>query len=505
MRNLFFLFLFKLFFYLLYSSLNYNNFDYPSYIPLQERRKDIYTNKEVNVGRFELIGSFSNKPNYIENNNNKKITIKKFKKELQCLNNENYFERSGPLHLMKLIKPTKELIEQMSAWCETQCLPWADCHQHVKDFKNGSYPSSFERIDLMSSGSPYQVKLLRFIKGKLYLDWPWGVERFQLPYGSIYNPLIYLTNVIKDLPDIFFFIGVERSWLPAHFPFPGFSNSPSTLHGDLPFPWYVPLTIQIKTYQNVIERNLNFTFESFLSASQFGEDIKWENKINKCAYFGTLTENRQIFFHHTLLRPDLFDIGWTTDFMGPLDWNPLSNSSTRLNSDTIKEYEELLSKADLKTNNSKGYNINLVSKRLKNGINFVKQYKYIVVLTGLNGGALSGSLNNLLFQSGAVILLQYSPYIYHYSHYLKPWIHYVPISITGDDIIEKVEWLQKHPILARRIAHNARIFGQSYLRLEDYFCYFINIIESISRVVNGTTALEPFNPIEIKPEFDRWQ
>jgi hypothetical protein len=264
------------------------------------------------------------------------------------------------------------------------------------------------------------------------------------------------------------------------------------------------MTIQIDTYRNILEqRHRNFTEESVLSASQFGEDIPWDLKINKCAYYGTLTENRQIFFHHAITRPDLIDVGWTMDYLGPFDWNPHSQNPHRMNSDTVNEFQNTSTSSG--RSSSAGYNSNLLPTQLKHGgVNFVKKYKYLVVLTGLNGDALSGSLNNLLTQSGAVILLQRSPFLYHYSSHLKPWVHFVPLSYSGDDIVEKIEWLQAHPHMARRIAENGRRFGQSYLRLEDYFCYFVNIFESIAQRVNHTDSVEPFDPLEITAEFDRW-
>ena len=59
------------------------------------------------------------------------------------------------------------------------------------------------------------------------------------------------------------------------------------------------------------------------------------------------------------------------------------------------------------------------------------QYKYVIVLLGLNEGqATADRLAGLLAHSGAVILLQESKFVYHFSSFLKPWVHYVPISYS---------------------------------------------------------------------------
>ena len=54
---------------------------------------------------------------------------------------------------------------------------------------------------------------------------------------------------------------------------------------------------------------------------------------------------------------------------------------------------------------------------------------------------------------------------------MVPWVHYVPLSFSGVDLIEKVEWLRRHDHLAQRLAENAKNFGKSFLRVEDYLCY----------------------------------
>ncbi len=142
-----------------------------------------------------------------------------------------------------------------------------------------------------------------------------------------------------------------------------------------------------------------------------------------------------------------------------------------------------------------GYLGNLLHGKLNSQIEFGGgKYKYLVVLTGLSGLATSGRLSLFLAHSGSVVLLQNSPYLYHFSHRLKPWVHYVPISYSAADVIDKVEWLRQHDHLARRIAENAKIFSQDFLRLEDHMCYILSALETISRLENETDAFYPFDP-----------
>ena len=89
----------------------------------------------------------------------------------------------------------------------------------------------------------------------------------------------------------------------------------------------------------------------------------------------------------------------------------------------------------------------------------------------------------------AVILLQESKRRYHFSSELLPYVHYVPIGVG--DIIDKIEWLKRNPILSERIAKNAQIFAQSFLRLEDHLCHSLNILEVVGDIMNGTSAAFP--------------
>jgi hypothetical protein len=126
------------------------------------------------------------------------------------------------------------------------------------------------------------------------------------------------------------------------------------------------------------------------------------------------------------------------------------------------------------------------------------EYKYIIVLLGTNARSTFGRLAHLLAHSGAVILLQQSVFRYHFSARLIPWVHYVPLSYNLADIVEKVEWLQKHDDLAHKIAINAKNFGKSHLRLEDYYyyCYGSYALKTISGLQSSDAKI-PFNATNI--------
>jgi Glycosyl transferase family 90 len=71
-----------------------------------------------------------------------------------------------------------------------------------------------------------------------------------------------------------------------------------------------------------------------------------------------------------------------------------------------------------------GYSKKTLRSKLETPMDFEEymiSYRYLIVLSGMFG---TGRLNQFLAQSGAVIMLQESDFRYHYSSFLKPWVHY---------------------------------------------------------------------------------
>jgi hypothetical protein len=129
------------------------------------------------------------------------------------------------------------------------------------------------------------------------------------------------------------------------------------------------------------------------------------------------------------------------------------------------------------------------------GLSYVPgEFKYVVVLLGNEARSTSGRLAHLIAHSGSVVLLQDSAFRYHFSSRLKPWVHYVPLNYAASDLAEKVAWLQSHDDLARKIVENARNFGNSYLRVEDYYCYGATALKTVSELTGKYDAHVPFHP-----------
>ena len=289
-------------------------------------------------------------------------------------------------------------------------------------------------------------------------------------------------------------MGYEASFLPFNIHIPAFSNAPRLQSSEMPWPWLEALINEEEMMSN------NYTVLTKAN--------NWTNRIPKAVFYGTLTTVRQVFFDIATRRSDIIEARWvggTTDAghpfswnpehteAGPFPWNPESMESEfgendkRFDSDALREKSSAIGTLE-----------NLLKLRLPSVQKYdVTKYKFAVVLLGLNGKSTANRLSAFLAYSGCVILMQEHEFAYTFSSHLKPWIHYVPLSYNTADIIDKIEYLLANDDLAERLATNAKNFGLSHLRLEDYFCYVATALKTISNITSGTDANIPFNAKKI--------
>jgi hypothetical protein len=203
----------------------------------------------------------------------KRLTYDEFNAQFQCPSDEPDLDgaSTGSWHILRMAPPTKETVALMCAYLETGCAPWRACHDYVKSYRHGNYPSTLDT----------KVDLYRVQKNQLYLDWPWGVERVVASHnqprfgvGSVgskskkagggadvyaidtlvkeYVPerlrgggqrddrsvLIQLVLSVLEVPDSIFFMNtLPAASTPWNHPLPVFSTvAPSRGHAELPWP-----------------------------------------------------------------------------------------------------------------------------------------------------------------------------------------------------------------------------------------------------------------------------
>lgn len=453
----------------------YTEFPDPNHVPTVGVRKTENSTESVSSGLLHLVGLVPHaKRGAADEKHEKKFTVAEFKRLLQCaptepaLNGDN-----GAISLMKLVPPTKAILELICAWDETKCRNWKECQSKAEDFKQGKFPTKMPQRQFDASS------LLRVMNGSLYDDWPWGVDRLERnhPHERL---LLRVLARLNDVKDMVFFKGVEVPYLPWNYPFPFLHVAPKEGTNHIAWPWPNSFKYALDTYPNPID-------------AEHAEN--WHKRKPKAAFFSSYSNIRRIIYDQAHVRQDLFETGM---FIIPgteiIPWDPSATDLFTWNGHDKYDKPNTTSRPG-----TAAVIVPFIEKKDYNPWD----YKYNIVMSGLNGQSGADRLARLLCQSGAVILLQKTSFTYHFSDRLKPWVHYVPLAYSGADAIEKIDWLVKHDDVAKRIAANAQAFARSYLRLEDYYCYATTALEVLGTAMETTDVTQPFNPRKLSPHTDR--
>ena len=230
-----------------------DNFPYPKHVPFFKVRTDSYSGEIVSIGRLEKLGGVSKYEDLLKPK--KKFGIKEVQRTLQCLPSyENDFDANGGISLSNMAPPSANMTELTCAWLETGCTPWLECRKKVDEFKKGNFDKDLKEY----TGFYYWMKLYRIINGKLYYDWPWGVERFPDPGANGEIAIFYyILDKIHDIPDSVFFCGTQQTVFPPYFPFPSVTNSPSFKSAEMVFPWPESFGHALSIYKTLAATNFN--------------------------------------------------------------------------------------------------------------------------------------------------------------------------------------------------------------------------------------------------------
>jgi len=349
--------------------------------------------------------------------------------------------------------------------------------------------------------------MLRIVNNTLYLDFPWKIDRFLeegkvLVHRNMWEPI---SSILKmtSIPDAVWLHAEERTgFFGYEVPLPLFTSSPSFKSGDMAWPWDEHLKASTRMYTALRERG-DFSDEAVRSYT--GENLApWEDRRAVAAFFGGITSLRSVIFHIANAHPGEVEAFFTGSVNSAEPWSVLSREETDAayaytnahNGDNRPGAPRNTSAADGQPLYS-GLREGLARNHLENGVQkYWLKYKYVLVLEGLNGQASADRLGWLLGHSGAVVLLQASfEFTYTFSARLVPYVHFVPVSVTGSDVVEKVRWLRANDHMARRIVENARNFAKSYLRLEDHYCYMAAALYEVAQISGEFDANAPFGPM----------
>lgn len=189
-------------------------------------------------------------------------------------------------------------------------------------------------------------------------------------------------------------------------------------------------------------------------------DIEFDAKVPKVVFRGATTgysvdrNDRVRFSLLSLEYPDILDIGI-------VKWNARPRLSRDGNKLHIKTFDPSLK-----------YLLPLVPFLTDKE---QSRYKYILHLAGhTQAYRLRRELGY-----GSVILMVESPYKLWYSDYLKPYVHYVPV--TYDDILDKYRWCEENQYTCKEIVQNAlRLYEElNESKMLDVLQDKVNLVSSL--------------------------
>ncbi|ERS99889.1 hypothetical protein HMPREF1624_03256 [Sporothrix schenckii ATCC 58251] len=120
------------------------------------------------------------------------------------------------------------------------------------------------------------------------------------------------------------------------------------------------------------------------------------------------------------------------------------------------------------------------------------QYKYLV---DLDGNAFSGRFYAFL-QSKSLVYKQAIFREWHYE-WLKPWAHYIPLSLRGDDWLETVRFFGDGALgkkEAERLALQSRDWANNVVRNVDLEAWFFRLLLEYGRVIDDDRESIGFAP-----------
>lgn len=99
-------------------------------------------------------------------------------------------------------------------------------------------------------------------------------------------------------------------------------------------------------------------------------------------------------------------------------------------------------------------------------------HKYILHIDGFT----AAWRMSLEMFTGSLILKVDSPWMEHFYHELKPWIHYVPIKADLSDLVQRILWCKENDDICEIIANNALNYARENFTKEKTYDYMEKIL-----------------------------
>lgn len=349
-------------------------------------------------------------------------------------------------------------------------LPFTNAHYKNEFADRLKAPPRFENVQ---SFLDYVSKKSGYFKSQQHIplnEWVANnaLVRFEFQRNEGDNNVVTLFNMFKTLcekrnvPDIEFFVNrrdfpqlknndtepYNHIYDSQHFSLlshkydkyaPILSGSTSSNFADIAFPTYEDWARSVNQETSSTAPGNVFPY----SCREYPKIIKtdWKNKIEKAVFRGATTgagvtaqtNQRLKALDLSEKRPDLLDVGITS-------WN------FRPRKYEGEPYLQTIERSQY----PKANKLNLQDQ---------SRFKYIL---NLEGHVAAYRLSYELSTESVILLADSQWKMWHYK-FLKPFVHYVPVSEDLHDLVKKIEWCKNNDTECEKIALNAKKFYDTYL------------------------------------------
>ena len=291
------------------------------------------------------------------------------------------------------------------------------------------------------------------------------------PLGFIYNHTAF-TDICNtpSLATSFGFFERPNAYVVTHDLIPVFSQSKISSYQDIlyPSPWYWADKV-------IYDRE---------------QDESWKSKISQLWWVGSTTggfsrlggwrhQHRQLMVQKinaldnakvmlnraSILKTDNKDVGGEN-----LNW--------ALNTVERKDYAEMMNVHFSHVGQCDEVDCVAMNEyfRIVEPAGFQTAWKYKFLLD-LDGNAFSGRF--YAFLKSKSLPIKMSIFREWHEEWIRPWAHFIPISLKGDEILETVRYLASDEDgrrTAERLAEQGRMWAEKVLRHEDYEAWFFRLL-----------------------------
>ena len=109
-------------------------------------------------------------------------------------------------------------------------------------------------------------------------------------------------------------------------------------------------------------------------------------------------------------------------------------------------------------------------------------YKYLL---DIDGNAFSGRF--YAFLKSRSLVLKMAVFREWHEEWIKPWVHYVPLGLHGDEYVESVRYFDQEEegrAMAQRLANQGRDWAGKVLRNDDFEVWFFRLLLEYGRLVD---------------------